>query len=77
MWVENSPHYRIFPLDDIDGLMEYVKSLKHVHLHLETNNDGTCIIRFLTEHELNNFVITFLGERPILPPRNIRTTYLE
>ena len=76
MWVEHSPHYRIFQLDSIDRLMSHVKTIKQP-FHLETNRDGSCVIKFLTEHELNNFIITYLNERPILTQRNIRLTYLE
>jgi hypothetical protein len=76
MWVENSPHYRIFNLDSIERLMEYVKTIK-IPYHLEINKNDTAKIRFLTEHELNNFVITYLDERPTSIPRNIRITYLE
>lgn len=76
MWAEHSPYYRIFDLDNIDNLMAHVKTIK-VPFHLDVGNDNKCKIRFLTEQELNNFIINYLHERPMVIPRNIRLTYLE
>ena len=76
MWVENSPHYRIFNMDCIDRLMAHVKTIKNP-FHLEINKDNTAVIKFLTEHELNNFIVSYLGGRPVSAQRNIRLTYLE
>lgn len=56
--------------------MAHVKTIKNP-FHLEINKDNTAVIKFLTEHELNNFIVSYLGGRPVSAQRNIRLTYLE
>lgn len=54
MWIEFSPYAHTFVVNDLDNLMEHLRSTAK-HWHLETYLDNTAKISFLNQEQLINF----------------------